>query len=281
MKTNTITAVFPEMVFSGDISYKRSPGFINTYVSEAGDVVLLNSYNELIKAKVVEWSTVKGTYKYASLINDNFIPVKKAIHQLVCFTYHGNPPTDAIYEPNHIDGDKHNNSKDNLEWVTRKKNVQLAYDTGLCETGIRIKATNVTNGVILNYNSLSKMSREWNIPRHTLRLLISKHTMLPYKNEWLFNIDDSRDSTIERHQTSSVIAKDYLTGIITQYNSITDAGLKTNINSGTIALRTRNNDTSLLSKYVFMRGTDVIIWPSYSKEDALMEEKKYNKCDYK
>jgi len=45
------------------------------------------------------------------------------VHTLVCLAFNGLPPTDK-HEVNHIDYDKTNNHKDNLEWVTRSENVQ-------------------------------------------------------------------------------------------------------------------------------------------------------------
>lgn len=52
------------------------------------------------------------------------------VHRLICTTFHGNPPTKQ-HVVNHKDGDKHNNTPENLEWCTRRENVQHAVRTGL------------------------------------------------------------------------------------------------------------------------------------------------------
>lgn len=49
------------------------------------------------------------------------------IHRLVAMTYLG----DSGEQVNHIDGNKHNNSVLNLEWVTPKENIRHAIETGL------------------------------------------------------------------------------------------------------------------------------------------------------
>ena len=51
------------------------------------------------------------------------------VHRLVAETFIEKP--DACSEVNHIDGNKANNSIDNLEWVTGSQNAKHAWDSGL------------------------------------------------------------------------------------------------------------------------------------------------------
>lgn len=54
------------------------------------------------------------------------------IHRLMATTFIDNP--DGLPQVNHKDGNKENNSVENLEWVTESQNTQHAWDNGLCSS---------------------------------------------------------------------------------------------------------------------------------------------------
>jgi hypothetical protein len=58
-------------------------------------------------------------------------PLLCKCHRLVLETF--SPTLDTTLEVNHLDGNKHNNNIDNLEWVTKSENMKHSYETGLRE----------------------------------------------------------------------------------------------------------------------------------------------------
>lgn len=55
----------------------------------------------------------------------------RLVHRIVAMTFLADSYTEKNNEVNHIDGNKHNNSVENLEWCTRTHNAQHAQRTGL------------------------------------------------------------------------------------------------------------------------------------------------------
>jgi len=86
------------------------------------------------------------------------------IHRLVAKYFIENPLN--LPEVNHIDGNKSNNSFKNLEWVTRKENVNHAFDIGLMKnrkTGKRIKVFQILENDVVLWNSISNASNSLKI----------------------------------------------------------------------------------------------------------------------
>lgn len=59
------------------------------------------------------------------------IPKLEKVHRLVATHFISYPDDKETWCVNHIDGDKANNSVDNLEWVTHSENIKHSWDTGL------------------------------------------------------------------------------------------------------------------------------------------------------
>lgn len=89
-------------------------------VSEAGDV---KSHGKLVKGEIV-----KAGYRRVHVSHEGK-DYKFFVHRLVAEVFIDNP--EKLPVVNHKDGDKLNNSVENLEWTTYSGNLSHAYRTGL------------------------------------------------------------------------------------------------------------------------------------------------------
>ena len=108
------------------------------------------------------------------------------IHKAVAETFISNPESKETV--NHIDGNKQNNSIENLEWSTYSENMQHAFDTGLVkptrgtdsplskltqEDVIYIRTHYIPNSRIYGTRALG---RKFNVNHETIRDIINNNT---------------------------------------------------------------------------------------------------------
>ena len=83
--------------------------------------------------------SLEGNYLRVCLYNKKH-RLKRCVHLLVLETFLSHRPDGLV--ANHKDGNKLNNFKDNLEWVTKSKDLEHAYNTGLRSYPIHIGKAN-------------------------------------------------------------------------------------------------------------------------------------------
>lgn len=109
-------------------------------VDETGTVVTRISTGNVLKLVKLK----NGYWKAHTTVNKKMVNV--LVHRLVAIKFIPNPF--GLPQVNHKDGNKDNNHKDNLEWVTQQENMTHAKENGLL------------NNLVGEHHGCSKLTEE-------------------------------------------------------------------------------------------------------------------------
>lgn len=151
--------------------WREIKGFEGRYeVSNLGQVrsrITMRNGRKVLKEyhHILKHSVSRG-YHRVCLIDANGGRNMKSIHRLVAFAFLGDC---TELEINHKDGDKSNNTVQNLEICDQSYNTIHAYKMGLmkpCDNGLRKEVKAVKDGMIIGvFKSIRLMCRTLNIDR--------------------------------------------------------------------------------------------------------------------
>ena len=135
-------------------------------ISNYGRVKSLGNKSNHKREKILKANLSNKNY-YKICLNKNNIRKTFTVHRLVAETFIEN--VFLKKEINHIDGNKHNNRIDNLEWVTRKENQIHAYKNKLQiakknnERSFPIYQLNLDGKIINKFPSIMEAERKTGI----------------------------------------------------------------------------------------------------------------------
>lgn len=167
--------------------WKDIKGYEGLYqVSNYGRVKSLPHKIYTKDGKVRNWrggfkkNVFDGNY-YGIILCINGIKISRRIHRLVGETFIPNP--NCLPDLNHIDCDKTNNHVDNLEWCTKKENIQHAIKNGLinqngvnsCRSIFNQKEINEIRKKYIPYKyTTKKLAEEYGVCMQTIQRIINR-----------------------------------------------------------------------------------------------------------
>lgn len=158
------------------------------FVTPIGDIYKEKGKTGLyIKTK---YHKVHG-YLYCGIKYKDGRVITKRVHRIVAETFLENPNNNPHI--NHIDGDKTNNSVNNLEWCTPSENMIHASDNKLFvnDKGYEdsqskpVNMYNLNGDIISSYGSITIASKETGIPKNTIARHC-KECIIPRKHKVYF-----------------------------------------------------------------------------------------------
>ena len=134
--------------------FSKIPGFSRYSINKNG-VVFSSITNTFLKGSVNP-----DGYINHRLIPDDGMTLTIGLHRLLALTFLPLPPTVEMMETvNHKDGNKRNNSLDNLEWATFKRNQEHAGELGLTLKCVPVYTRNVDTGEIKYFPSMLECAK--------------------------------------------------------------------------------------------------------------------------
>ena len=126
-------------------------------------IVKQNGETQFLSGKLLKLYSDRDDYLEVYLSQNSRVQ-SEAVHHLVARNFLPSPPGKVgselnCYCLNHIDGNKHNNSSNNLEWITNAENLQHAVDCGLFNTSGMQTNSKLTEAQVLEIWQLLKEKR--------------------------------------------------------------------------------------------------------------------------
>ena len=178
-----------------------------------------------------EDDTSVGTYLSVNIYDDEGNRKWVGVHRLVCLAYHGIPDNYPKIDTNHKDGDKHNNKKNNVEWMSRSDNVKHAYQIGLNDHVGKIKVTDHQKETTLMFPSMGEFCEYFGETRTLGMWLITRHRTNKYRDRYTFELMTYKSPNTGR---GDVCLFDFANKNYYRASTVKELAYMTDLNSTTI-----------------------------------------------
>lgn len=225
------------------------PGASLYVINSSGDLFNLET-DELEEARAVK--TTHGHYWAYNIFCDIVTGKQRAYaHRLMALAFKGFPKIGQT-QVNHIDGNKVNNGRNNVEWVTRGENQLHAYKERLRKESRVVIVTDLETGEEVRCHSMTHAVEQFGIESKQAWNFILAHSKTPYLGRWQFTIDQSvsvipKNNDVRR----DIYVKNYRTGEEKIYSDSAMVELDTGVKRSTVLYRIRTNARGFANGYVF------------------------------
>ena len=165
--------------------YYTIPGFSRYEVSKFGHIRKVKTKEPV--------NVIRGNagYQQVMLTKDDGFRTSLGIHRLMCMVF---KPIDSPsqYQVNHINGNKDDNSLDNLEWCSPRENTIHAGRCGLTEKCKPVQVKNLETDEVRSFVSFSECGAAFGITRDGVANRVRNPSKV-YDGKFLFRLSSNED----------------------------------------------------------------------------------------
>jgi hypothetical protein len=264
-------------------NFKIPKGYSKYRVSPDGKVFSFH------REKFLKGSINPAGYTNIRLTSDNGVTLTWGLHRLIafCFICSDYEKFGELYV-NHKDGNKHNNTLENLEIVTPKQNVEHAGLNNLSRKCLPILVRDVKSGLISEYPSIIECSKHLGVSKDTVlyRLRYLGKRLSPSgqqfklkkdKTPWV-EIKDLEEAKKLYGRNKSVAVRTYpAIERITIYSSCNEVSSKLGLSTGYVSQLFYNKDQPVIDNFIQLKPNDNSI-PWVTHTDFIESYENFTGC---
>lgn len=198
------------------------------------------------------------------------------IHRLVALAFIKNP--EGKPQVNHINGNKKDNRRINLEWSTSSENISHSFETGLNPNKMGIVVTDILSGAVTPWRSIKSFSKYLGLSQSVLTPLIKHSDKNPILGQYVIKLVDKKElftaNTVNFGRTIYVF--DAITGELSQYKSLLLASYETGVRS--ISNITRSQLPMVIAGYYFSFSVKNLPYEYEGDIESLLDEREVYHC---
>ena len=211
-------------------------------------------------------------YRHVSFKTANKRTTSMGVHRLLGLTFLKRPRRVNGLVINHKDGNPNNNALDNLEWTTYSGNIDHAHLTGLRNEAKPILVMDIATRKVSSYFSLGRFAQTKQDEKALHFRLKHNSEIRPFRDKWYVKYEsDPRpwpevNAVFERKTDEGIPTqvKDLRTGVVTEYDSISNAARALGTTTGTLNYQLSKITPEPYYAYL-VRYTSDDPWPDYDE----------------
>lgn len=151
------------------------PGWPLLYINENG-IAWDEYFKEYVRPE-------RGSFPYLQLQPQGSIkPI--SLHRAIALTFIDCPGDPSDFQIDHVDGDKENYAKENLEWVSRSENALRAFRNGQRHDNRPIMVKNLETDVVMRYHGINACGRALGFHPAYISSYLKRPQSIPFKEKY-------------------------------------------------------------------------------------------------